>query len=138
MTALTQTAGAFAPGRRTVSFAAVGLGVMALGYALLFVLVTLLGCSAHVAYFIQALVSVELNFVLNRRLTWGDRRGDARREWLRFHASRVVTIPLNQALFSLLTVIGLNYVLANTVCLAFTFAVNYAVSHFWVFKHENR
>lgn len=141
MSALAGTPGAgVSPAKRTTSFAAVGVAVMALGYAVLYIAVEWLGWSAHFAYFVQALVSVELNFVLNRRLTWGDRRGlsGTRRQWLRFHASRVVTIPANQSLFSVLTVMGAGYLLANTVCLSLTLAVNYAVSHFWVFTNENR
>jgi putative flippase GtrA len=126
--------------RRTLSFAAVGLGVMAVGYLVLLVLVEGFGLSAHLAYFCQALVSVELNFALNRRLTWGDSRehNSAKRQWLRFHASRLVTIPANQALFSLLAVAGVGYVAANTVCLGLTFLVNYAVAHFWVFSNGSK
>lgn len=125
-----------APRRRTASFATVGAGVMAAGYLVLFVLVDGLGWSAHLAYLVQAIVSVELNFALNRRLTWGDRRGlsSARRQWLRFHASRVVTIPANQALFSALTLAGAGYLIANSVCLALTLLVNFVVAHKWVFK----
>jgi putative flippase GtrA len=126
--------------RRTLTYSAVGLGVMGVGYLVLFALVEGLGVSAHVAYFVQAIVSVELNFLLNRRVTWGDRRrqSSAKRQWLRFHASRVATIPANQALFSVLTVAGAGYLLANTVCLGLTFLVNYAIAHYWVFSHANR
>jgi putative flippase GtrA len=126
--------------RRSLSYAGVGLAVMALGYAILFALVDGLGWSAHLAYFVQALVSVELNFLLNRRVTWGDRRelSSTKRQWARFHASRVVTIPANQALFSLLTAAGSSFVLANTVCLGLTFLVNYVIANFWVFTNEQR
>ncbi|WP_028061983.1 GtrA family protein [Solirubrobacter soli] len=140
MSAVALTSAPTTRGRRSISYAAVGLAVMGLGYLVLFALVEGLGWSAHLAYFVQALISVELNFVLNRRLTWGDRRehSSAKRQWLRFHASRVVTIPANQALFSLLTLAGAGYLAANTVCLGLTFLVNYAIAHFWVFSHANR
>jgi putative flippase GtrA len=123
--------------RRQLSFGAVGIGVMAVGFALLFVLVHLLGVSPHLAYFAQAVVSVELSFLLSRYWTWGDRRGSTRsavwREWRMFHASRVVSVPANQALFSLLVVGGAGVFTANTICIGLTSVVNYLVGHHLVF-----
>jgi putative flippase GtrA len=107
---------------------------MAVGYGVLLGLVAA-GWSPHLAYFVQAVVSVELNFVLNRQLTWRDRRSvrPAWSQWRRFHASRVLTIPGNQALFSALTVAGMPVWASNTTCLVATTAVNYLVAHRWVF-----
>jgi putative flippase GtrA len=123
--------------RRELSFAAVGLGVMAVGFATLLILVRRLGVNPHLAYLIQAVVSVELSFVLSRYWTWGDRRGHSARagtgEWLRFHASRCVSMPVNQAMFSLLIFERAGLVVANAFCLAVTSVFNYLVSHRLVF-----
>jgi putative flippase GtrA len=125
--------------RRELSFAAVGLGVMAVGFATLLILVRRFGVNPHLAYLIQAVLSVELSFVLSRYWTWGDRRGSSVREgtgeWLRFHASRCISMPANQAMFSLLIFAGAGLVAANAVCLAITSVFNYFVSHRLVFTH---
>jgi putative flippase GtrA len=132
-------AAAPARGRREASFAVVGVGVMGVGYAVLLGLVAA-GWTPHIAYLVQAVVCVELNFVLNRQLTWRDRRGDGslRGQWTRFHASRLVTVPGNQALFSALTVLGAPVWASNTVCIAVTTVVNYVVAHRWVFAGAAR
>lgn len=138
MTALPGSAFALATRyRRQLSFAFVGAGVMAVGFLVLFVLTGPAGVSPHLAYLIQAIVSVELSFVLSRYWTWGDRRGrtrsEALREWRRFHASRVISMPANQALFSLLILSSAGVWLANAICIALTTAVNWAVGHHLVF-----
>jgi putative flippase GtrA len=123
--------------RRQLSFAVVGLLVMALGFVMLAVLIGRCGVNAHLAYLLQALVSVELSFVLSRYWTWRDRRASSRagvgREWLRFHASRMLSIPANQALFSLLLISGCGALVANGWCVTATTVFNYCVSHRLVF-----
>lgn len=135
---------AFAPARlligryrRQLSFAAVGLLVMAVGFVVLAVLIGPCGMNAHLAYLVQALVSVELSFLLSRYWTWRDRRASSRadtgREWLRFHTSRMLSIPANQALFSVLLISGCNALVANGWCVTATTVFNYSVSHRLVF-----
>lgn len=123
--------------RRQLSFAAVGLLVMALGFVMLGVLIGPCAMNPHLAYLVQAVVSVELSFVLSRYWTWRDRRASSRadmgREWLRFHTSRMLSIPANQALFSLLLVSGCNALIANGWCVTATTIFNYSVSHRLVF-----
>lgn len=142
MTALPASALALATRyRRQLSFGVVGASVMAIGFLLLLVLTGPLGLNPHVAYLIQAVVSVELSFVLSRYWTWADRRGRTwpaiSREWRRFHASRIVSIPANQGLFSLLIVGGASVWGANAVCVALTTAVNWLVGHHLVFGAED-
>lgn len=133
MSALDVTVGG-RPWGRELSFAAVGAGVMGVGYVVLLGLVAA-GWSPHLAYLAQAVVAIELNFALNRQLTWRDRRvaGSLRGQWTRFHASRIVTMPANQVLFSALVVLGAPAWASNTVCIAITMVVNYVVAHRWVF-----
>lgn len=134
-------AAALAPPRsarlRVGRFAVVGGVVMVAGAALLVALVELLHVNPHLAYFVQAIFSIEASFVLSRWWTWADRRAVGRRrvagEWLRFHSSRALTVPANQALFSLLVSLGVGYFAANAIGIAVASVVNFVVSHHWVF-----
>jgi putative flippase GtrA len=121
---------------RVSTFAAVGVGVTGLSFAVLTVLVELLGWTPHLAYAVQAGVSIEANFLLNRRFTWHDRRHSRTtwNQWVRFHSSRAATVPLNQASFSALTLAGVPYWAANAVCIGGTAAVNFLTAHLWVFR----
>jgi dolichol-phosphate mannosyltransferase len=123
--------------RRELTFAAVGASVVVVSFAVLFALVSVAGLSPHLAYVVQAVVAIELNFALNDRITWRDARSRTLRElsqrWLRFHVSRVVTIPANQLVFSALVELGCQYLLANAICVAASTSVNYVVGSRWVF-----
>ena len=124
---------------RLPSFAAVGLGVTILGFGVLALLTAGLGWSPHVAYVVQAAVSIEASFLLNRRHTWRDRRHAAPvwRQWARFHSSRAVTVPVNQAAFSALTLAGIPFWAANAVCIGGTAAFNFVAAHLWVFRRAD-
>ncbi|MBS1868713.1 MAG: GtrA family protein [Actinobacteria bacterium] len=121
-------------------FAVVGAVVMAAGALLLVALVELAGMSPHLAYLIQALFSIEASFVLSRAWTWSDRRATGRRgiagEWLRFHTSRLLTVPANQGFFSLLVGLGVGYLAANAIGIAVSSAVNFVVAHHLVFRSK--
>lgn len=124
---------------RLSTFAAVGVAVTGLSFGVLTLLIEVLGWTPHVAYAGQAAVSIEANFLLNRRLTWRDRRHDGPlwRQWMRFHSSRAVTVPVNQASFSALTLAGIPFWAANAVCIGGTAAVNFLTAHLWVFRRTD-
>jgi putative flippase GtrA len=124
---------------RVSAFAAVGLGVTALSFGMLALLIEILGWSPHAAYVAQAAVSIEANFLLNRRLTWSDRRRDGTvwGQWWRFHSSRVATVPVNQASFSALTLAGIPFWAANAACIGGTAVVNFLTAHLWVFRRRD-
>ncbi|HLV97565.1 MAG TPA: GtrA family protein [Ktedonobacterales bacterium] len=114
-------------------FGLVGLSVLAGGTALLYVLVHFLGVQQNVAYFIQAVVSIEANFVLNRFFNWRDRRGPILTQWLKFHTTKVGTIILNQILFALLTYAGIFYLVATVICTAVITVINFITNDKYVF-----
>jgi putative flippase GtrA len=124
---------------RVSAFAAVGLGVTALSFGTLALLIEVLGWSPHVAYVAQAAVSIEANFLLNRRITWGDRRhnGAVWCQWVRFHSSRAATVPVNQAGFSALTLAGIPFWAANAVCIVAAAGFNFLTAHVWVFRRAD-
>lgn len=120
---------------RVLGFALVGGGVFLLGAGLLAVLVSGLGIPPVPAGILSTAVSLETNFLLNRRVTWGDRvEVGFRAQWLRFHAARAGTVVANQALYSALVLVGVPYLVAIAATTALATLVNFAVSDRYVFR----
>ena len=106
-------------------FSGIGGAVFFMGLGLQAVLTGRWHVLPVVSYLIQAIVSVEMSFLLNRWLTWRDR---GTRFWLafaRFNAQKTVTIALNLALYAALLRLGMNYLVANVVLTAVFTVVNY-------------
>ncbi len=120
-------------GARFVVFSAIGAFVFLLGLGLQAALTGGLDMRPVVSYAIQAVVSVETSFLLNRWLTWRDR---GTRFWLafaRFNAQKAVTIALNLALYAGLLRLGMNYLVANVALTAVFTVVNYVAGDRLVF-----
>jgi putative flippase GtrA len=120
-------------GARFVVFSAIGGFVFLLGLGLQAALTGGLHMRPVESYAIQAVVSVETSFLLNRWLTWRDR---GTRFWLafaRFNAQKAVTIALNLALYAGLLRLGMNYLVANIALTAVFTVVNYVVGDRLVF-----
>lgn len=124
---------------RLIKFGSVGGSVMLIAMGLLYVLVDVLGVQPTVAYVIQAVVAINLNFILNYSFTWSDRRvakGNWRRflrNWLAFLSTRLVTIPLNTILFTILEQF-IHYLLATGTTILIVTIFNYLVNDKFVFK----
>jgi putative flippase GtrA/glycosyltransferase involved in cell wall biosynthesis len=119
--------------KRVMGFSFVGGGVMVGGMLLLFVLIQLLHMEPHLAYLVQAVASIETNFFLNRFLNWKDRDGNLLAQWIKFHSTTLVTFPLNQALFALLTWLGLHYLVITLLGAGVAAVVNYLSNDRFVF-----
>jgi putative flippase GtrA/GT2 family glycosyltransferase len=120
-------------GARFVVFSAIGGFVFLMGLGLQAALTGGLDMRPVVSYTIQAVVSVETSFLLNRWLTWRDR---GTRFWLafaRFNAQKAVTIALNLALYAGLLRLGMNYLVANIALTAVFTLVNYVAGDRLVF-----
>jgi putative flippase GtrA len=114
-------------------FSGIGGSVFVLGLAIQFWLTGVLHISAIASYGVQAVVSVESNFLLNRWLTWRDRGTPFWTAFIRFNAQRVVTVTINTLLYIGLIRLGMNYLAANIVLtIAFT-AVNFVIGDKLVF-----
>jgi putative flippase GtrA len=123
--------------QRFLKFAIVGGGVTFFGAALLYILVSL-GVSPNIANFIQALCAIELNFFVNALWTWADRTQDSLfSKWKRFHVTKVVTIILNQVLFSALFSLGIQYLLVYFMNVVIIMVVNYVLNEKFVFKFQS-
>ena len=120
-------------GARFVVFSAIGGVVFVMGLGLQAVLTGAGNMQPIVSYAIQAVVSVESSFLLNRWLTWRDRATPFRIAFARFNAQKTVTIALNMALYEGLLRLGINYLVANVALTAVFTVVNYVAGDRLVF-----
>jgi len=68
----------------------------------MYAFVSLWEMNATLAYVVQTVIAVTVNFALDWRYTWGDRRVGFWRSMYRFSVLRFVMIVLNSVLFTLL------------------------------------
>jgi putative flippase GtrA/GT2 family glycosyltransferase len=118
---------------RFTSFSLIGGLIFVAGLALQAALTGGMHMHAFLSYLIQAIVSIEASFLLNRWLTWR-RRGTA--FWpafLRFNAQKVLTVTANLILYAGLLRLGVNYLLANVLLTAVFTIVNYVAGDRFVF-----
>jgi len=118
---------------RFVVFSAIGGFVFLLGFGLQAALTGYGHVLPVVSYAVQAVVSVETSFLLNRWLTWRDRDIPFRLAFARFNIQKTVTIALNLALYTGLLRLGMNYLVANVVLTAVVTVVNYVAGDRLVF-----
>lgn len=122
-------------------FGLVGGLVALIGSGLLYTFVDILSIEKNVAYFVQAFISLQLNFNLNDRFTWADRKaqnGSFWSRWAKFHTARILSVILNQILFALLTALGVHYMLACAMCIIVATCFNYYTSDRFVFARRAR
>jgi putative flippase GtrA/GT2 family glycosyltransferase len=118
---------------RFVVFSAIGGFVFLMGFGLQAVLTGRWHVLPVASYAIQAVVSVETSFLLNRWLTWRDRNVPFWLAFARFNAQKAVTIALNLALYAGLLRLGMNYLVANVALTAVFTVVNYVAGDRLVF-----
>ena len=112
-------------GSKFTSFALIGGGIFVAGLLIQAVLTSGLHVSSVVSYLVQAVVSVESSYFLNRWVTWRRVHAPFWSSFLRFNLQKVVTVTLNLVLYGILLRLGVEYLLANILLtVLFTF-VNY-------------
>lgn len=123
---------------RFIKFATIGFSVMVIGMILLFALVQGMNIDKSLAYAIQAIVSINLNFTLNYLFTWSDRKPEKNsaraflRFWSKFVGSRAVGAIANGILFTILS-LYINYLISNVICVLLITVFNYVMSDKLVF-----
>lgn len=120
-------------GARFVVFSAIGGAVFIMGLGLQAALTGAGHMLPIASYAIQAVVSVESSFLLNRWLTWRDRATPFRIAFARFNAQKAVTIALNLGLYEGLLRLGMNYLIANVALTVVFTVVNYVAGDRLVF-----
>ena len=121
---------------RQTSFAVVGLAVMVIGFPVLYFLVEVAGLDPSYAKLVELGVSIQLNYIGNRTLTWRDRESGS---WLdglvRANLSRTGSAILSWAVFVALNEhLGVGYLFASAISVIISMGINYTVSHYWVFR----
>ena len=124
------------PAGTFASFALGGGLIAVLGAVVLAVLVRA-GINALVAQGVQLTLTLILNFLYNCKVTWRDRpHTQLGRQATLFLVTRGITQAASWAGFAVLTKAGLEYQLANAICLAAATLANFVTSDKIVF-HSN-
>ncbi len=123
---------------RFSGFLLIGGLIFLIGLAIIFLLVSKLHINKILAGVITTVITVELNFLLNRYLNWGDRSGKFINLWWKFHVIRLGTIILNQVLYIMLIVFGVQYIIATIIAVGIVTILNYFGNDRFVFNKERR
>jgi cellulose synthase/poly-beta-1,6-N-acetylglucosamine synthase-like glycosyltransferase len=126
--------------REKLTFALVGASVAVLGRVLLDLLVAA-GCGATIANGLQAVVTLQVNFLANRHLTWRERISGARvgllGRWGRFQLARGAGLLVCVGLFPLAApLVGRS--VAYWGLLAAGAAANFLTDKYWSFSPARR
>lgn len=112
--------------------AGIGISLTNMGVLLLFV--DGLGLNPIAVSIARAIVMMQVGFLIRRNFTWRDcRHLPAWPQWRRHMALKTGTTAAKQALFALLVLAGLPYLVAHIVCTAAGGAINFYGSDKFVF-----
>jgi putative flippase GtrA len=117
--------------RRLLTFAANGLFVFVFGVAVQYALIHFLRMGHVESYIIQTVLSVQLNFLLSRYLTWRDRDVRALPALARFNLQQLATTGLGMLLYAGLDHFGMNYIAGNILVTAVLTPTSYLVGDRW-------
>lgn len=107
--------------------------MFAAGTAFQWALLRFSGMSADWSYVLQTLLSIELSFILNKAVTWGDRDTPLRRSLLRWNVQRAALAAPNVLLFDWLARLLHNWMAANVIATGAFILINYAAANLWAF-----
>jgi glycosyltransferase involved in cell wall biosynthesis/putative flippase GtrA len=125
-------------GSRFASFSAIGGGIFVAGLLIQAVLTSGFHVPSLASYLVQAIVSVEASYFLNRLVTWKAAMTPFWGSFLRFNLQKVVTVSANLIAYGLLLQLGVEYLLDNILLtVIFTF-VNYIGADRLVFLRGSR
>jgi putative flippase GtrA len=123
---------------RTYKFVAVGVSTLLLAEALMLVSVDLFRFDSFLSAVVVTEVTLLANFALNDAFVFGadGKRGNPlHHRLLKYHASRVLSIAVNLAVFYVLNkVLLVNHLLAYFVAVVIAFGVNLLTSFAWVWR----
>ncbi|NTV30719.1 glycosyltransferase [candidate division WWE3 bacterium] len=149
-------------GRRIAGFGLVGVGVLVFGLALLYVLIEWIRVNPRLANLVVSILSVEINFAINRWVTWKDRtewvparfpktapRWSRLKDWLsrtfsqqfwahwrRYHLIPAFTVPLGQVIYNLILNLGQPWWVAVAAVQVIITSLRYLGMDRFVFRKE--
>lgn len=112
-------------GTRFAIFAVIGAVVFLVGLGMQAAFTGGLGWSAMSSYMLQAFLSIQASFLLNRRLTWRDRNTPLWRACWRFNVQKTVMTVVNLVAYAALLRLGMNYLVGNVVLTAVFAVLNF-------------
>ncbi|MCW2934443.1 MAG: hypothetical protein JWM19_5405 [Actinomycetia bacterium] len=125
-------------GARLSAFFFIGAAVFVVGLAFQVALVRYAGLGADSSYVAQAILSIELSYLLNRYLTWRNRDAGFWLACWKFTAQKLIMTVVNMAAYALLVRVGVQYVAANIALTAVFTPVNYFAADLLVFVRPRR
>lgn len=123
---------------RFVGFSIVGGIVYIIGLTILATQIEILHENKIVAGIITTILSLQINFLLNRYFNWHDRKGKFGDHWIRFHIARIGTIVFGQVWYITFVSLGVHYLLVSISGNAIAWIFNYVTSDRFVFRKEKK
>lgn len=93
--------------------------------------IRLAGMSHFTAYVLQTICSTQLSFLLNRYLTWRDRRVRFFPTLVRYNLQQASTVVLGIVLFAGFDTLGIQYAIANLMVTLIIAPLTFLLSHKW-------
>lgn len=119
---------------RWLRFCTIGITTTGFGFLILYLAVSNLGLRPILGYLIENAVMLQVGFLLNRYLTFGDRDTFWPKALLKWYGIKAGTFGAGQAIFFLLVnIIGLQYMLASLTIAASLGLFSYSISNFFTF-----
>jgi putative flippase GtrA len=122
--------------RSSVRFLIVGGVSLAVDTGLLFLLHGVAGILLPVATALAFSVAFVVNFALNHLWAFESSVGLVGRRMLRYLALVTANLVVTVVSVSVLTTLGLPYLVAKVLCTGLLFIVNYLVSKAWVYNYQ--
>lgn len=119
-------------GTRFTQFGVIGTLVLVLGITVQGFLVRM-RLGPYLSYGGQAVFSIELSYLLNRRFTWRDLHAPLWSSWWRFNAQKAALTAPNLGLYALLIMAGIGWLAANLAATAVCTVASYLASDLWSF-----
>jgi cellulose synthase (UDP-forming) len=116
---------------RLVILAANGMNICAAGLLIQVILVRYGGMGHVSSYLVQAIISLQLNFILSRFATQKDREVGILPALGKFNAQQIIVTGLSIVGYAALVRYGMNYILANVVVTGIFTPVSFLSSHKW-------
>ncbi|HET9721782.1 MAG TPA: GtrA family protein [Candidatus Saccharimonadales bacterium] len=122
---------------RWIRFSTIGIFTTGLGFLILYTTVSGAGLKPIFGYLIENAVMMQIGFLLNRYLTFGDRETYWLKALFKWYGIRASGFGAGQAIFFVLVnIAGLQYMLASLTIAAGLGLFSYAVSNVFAFSPQ--
>lgn len=122
---------------RWLRYSTIGATTTALGFLILYLAVSNIGLKPVFGYLIENAITLQVGFLLNRRLSFADRENNWFRSLIKWYTARATMFGIGQGVFWLLvSIFGFQYMLASlTLALSFGL-IDYAICNIFTFSNR--